>query len=34
MTLANGLYGRLKDRKEFGLKIDHRDIQKDALRNK
>ena len=34
VTLANGLYGRLKDRKEFGLKIDHRDIQKDALRNK
>ncbi|MCI8484680.1 MAG: RNase adapter RapZ [Lachnospiraceae bacterium] len=34
VTLANGLYERLKDQKEFGIKIDHRDIQKDALRNK
>ena len=34
VTLANGLYERLKDCKEFGIKIDHRDIQKDALRGK
>lgn len=34
VTLANGLFERLKHQKEFGIKIDHRDIQKDALRNK
>lgn len=34
VTLANGLYEKLKNRKEFGVKIDHRDIQKDALRGK
>jgi UPF0042 nucleotide-binding protein len=34
VTLANGLFERLKNQKEFGIKIDHRDIQKDALRNK
>ena len=34
VTLANGLYERLKNCKEFGIKIDHRDIQKDALRGK
>ncbi len=34
VTLANGLYERLQNQKEFGLKIEHRDIQKDALRNK
>ena len=34
VTLANGLFERLKHQKEFGIKIDHRDIQKYALRNK
>ena len=34
VTLANGLFERLKNQKEFGIKIDHRDIKKDALRNK
>ena len=34
VTLANGLFERLKHQKEFGIKINHRDIQKDALRNK
>lgn len=34
VTLANGLYERLQNQKEFGSKIEHRDIQKDALRNK
>lgn len=34
VTLANGLYERLRNQKEFGIKIEHRDIQKDALRNK
>jgi len=34
VTLANALYERLRDQKEFGIKIEHRDIQKDALRNK
>lgn len=32
VTLANELYKRLLDQKEFGIKIEHRDIQKDALR--
>lgn len=32
VTLANELYKRLKDQKQFGLKIEHRDIEKDALR--
>ena len=30
VTLANELYKRLSQRKEFGLKIEHRDIEKDA----
>lgn len=30
VTLANELYKRLSERKEFGLKIEHRDIEKDA----
>lgn len=30
VTLANELYKRLSKRKEFGLKIEHRDIEKDA----
>ncbi len=34
VTLANALYYRLQDQKEYGLKIEHRDIGKDALRNK
>ena len=32
VTLANGLYERLKGKTEFGLRIEHRDIPKDALR--
>lgn len=31
VTLANELYKRLSKRKEFGIKIEHRDIAKDAL---
>lgn len=34
VTLANGLYERLRHQREYGIKIEHRDIQKDALRNK
>ena len=34
VTLANELYNRLKDQTEYGLKIEHRDIGKDALRGK
>lgn len=34
VTLANALYERLSGRKEYGLKIEHRDIGKDALRGK
>lgn len=34
VTLANELYKRLAGRKEYGLKIEHRDIGKDALRGK
>lgn len=32
VTLANELYQWLRDQKEFGIKIEHRDINKDALR--
>ena len=32
VTLANELYKRLSGNKEYGLKIEHRDIEKDALR--
>lgn len=32
VTLANELFKRLEKYKQFGLKIDHRDILKDALR--
>jgi UPF0042 nucleotide-binding protein len=32
VTLANELYKRLSEKKEFGLKIEHRDIEKDAKR--
>ena len=31
VTLANELYKRMADKKEYGLKIEHRDIGKDAL---
>lgn len=34
VTLANELYRRLSGRKEYGLKIEHRDIGKDTLRGK
>ena len=34
VTLANEIYKRLSSRKEFGLKIEHRDITKDAQRDK
>lgn len=34
VTLANELYKRLGSGKEYGLKIEHRDIGKDALRGK
>ncbi len=34
VTLANGLYEKLKNQEEYGIKIEHRDIQKDALRGK
>lgn len=34
VTLANELYHKLSGRKEYGLKIEHRDIEKDALRGK
>lgn len=32
VTLANELYKRLSNREEFGIKIEHRDIEKDAMR--
>ena len=34
VTLANELYKRLESKKDYGLKIEHRDIGKDALRGK
>lgn len=34
VTLANEIYKRLEGKKEYGLKIEHRDIEKDALRGK
>lgn len=34
VTLANELYARLQGKSEFGLKVNHRDIGKDALRGK
>ncbi len=34
VTLANELYKRLDGKKGYGLKIEHRDIEKDALRGK
>lgn len=34
VTLANELYKNLSNKTEYGLKIEHRDIAKDALRGK
>lgn len=34
VTLANKLYNRLETNKEYGLKIEHRDILKDSIRKK
>ncbi len=34
VTLANGLFERLRAQNGFGMKIEHRDIGKDALRGK
>ena len=30
VTIANALYGHLKDHQELGLKIEHRDIDNDS----
>lgn len=32
VTLANELYYRMENEKEFGIKIEHRDIQKDTIK--
>ncbi|NCB92385.1 MAG: RNase adapter RapZ [Clostridia bacterium] len=34
VTLANGLYERLSKSEEYGVRIEHRDIGKDAIRKK
>jgi UPF0042 nucleotide-binding protein len=34
VTLANKLYEQLNKHEDYGVKVEHRDIQKDALRNK
>ena len=34
VTLANKLYEQLNTHEDYGVKVEHRDIQKDALRNK
>ncbi len=34
VTLANRLYERLQDQKDYGVKLDHRDIGKDTARGK
>lgn len=34
VTLANELYKRMEGKNEYGLKVEHRDIGKDALRGK
>ena len=34
VTLAEGLYGRLSAQKDYGLRIAHRDIERDAHRGK
>lgn len=33
VTIANELYQRLGENKDYGLRIDHRDIEKDRVRN-
>ena len=32
VTLANRLYERMRQRTGYGIKIEHRDIEKDAIR--
>lgn len=34
VTLANKLYDRLSSNSEYGLKVEHRDIQKDSMRRR
>ena len=34
VTLANALHGRLSRQEGFGIKIEHRDSEKDAKRKK
>lgn len=34
VTIAKAVYDRLKPREEFGLKIEHRDIEKDNIRKR
>lgn len=34
VTLANQLYHRLRESEEYGVRIEHRDIDKDAIRKK
>ena len=34
VTLANALYQRLEQSEEYGVRIEHRDIGKDAIRKK
>lgn len=34
VTLAEELYARLKDSEEYGIRIEHRDMQKDSIRKK
>jgi len=34
VTIAKAVYERLKSHEEFGLKIEHRDIDKDNKRKK
>ncbi len=34
VTLANELFKRLKDNEQYGIKVEHRDIDKDSLRKK
>ena len=33
VTLANELFKRLEKQKQFGIKIEHRDIEKDTMRH-
>ena len=34
VTLTNALYERLKKNQKYGLRVEHRDIDKDAKRGK